>query len=147
MAAMTDAALRCRADLDLLAVNLTWMRLGLPDGLVDDAERAFGVHGGFVETSLMLHFRPDLVTMAEAADFTNVQESLAGANDVLRAYGSVGFGWMAEDLNQQGVVGQSGSASADAGKQIADFQAERMVKLLEETAGIELDFLQMQTDR
>jgi len=143
VAAMTDAALRCRADLNLLAVNLTWMRLGLPKGVVDADERAFGVHGGFIETSLMLHFRPDLVDMTMAADFPSLQENLAGANELLRAHGPVGFGWMAEDLNPQGVVGDALSASADAGRQIAEYQAARMVALLAEIAAADLDFLQM----
>mgnify|MGYP001826945902 CR=1 FL=1 len=88
IAAMTDAALRCRAGMSMLAVNLTWARLGLPDGLVGDDERAFGVHGGFVETSLMLHFRPDLVRMDHARAFGSLQERLAGDCDLLRAYGA-----------------------------------------------------------
>ena len=137
VAAMTDASLRCRADLDLLAVNLTWMRLGLPDGPVDEDERAFGVHGGLVETSLMLHFRPELVDMAVAGRFASLQETLAGSHDILRAHGPVGFGWMAEDLNPAGVVGDARAASADAGKRIADHQAARMIALLGEVAAVD----------
>jgi len=132
VAAMTDAALRCRAGLDMLAVNLTWARLGLPDGLVGDDERAFGVHGGFVETSLMLHFRPDLVRMDLAKSFGNLQERLADDCDLLRAYGPIGFGWLAGDLNSEGVVGDASSANADAGRVIADHQAGRFARLLQE---------------
>lgn len=143
VAAMTDAALRCREHLNLLAVNLTWMRLGLPDGVVDADERAFGAHGGFVETSLMLHFRPELVDMTMAEDFSSLQEDLASAYQLLRAHGSVGFGWMAEDLNPKGVVGDALSASADAGRQIAEYQAARMVTLLAEMTATGRDFLQM----
>ena len=106
------------------------------------AERAFGVHGGFIETSLMLHFRPELVDMTAAGNFTGAQEKLARSNEVLRAYGPVGFGWMAEDLNPQGVVGDSRSSSAHAGKQIADHQAARMIKLLEEIAAVHPDDMQ-----
>ena len=142
VAAMTDSSLRSRADLNLLAVNLTWMRLGVPGGVVDETERAYGVHGGFVETSLMLHFRPELVDMGAAGDFDSLQEKLVGANAILRAYGPVGFGWMADDLNPHGVVGDSRSASADAGKQIADHQAKRMIVLLEEVASADPEFCQ-----
>ena len=142
VAAMTDASLRSRAELGLLAVNLTWMRLGVPDRLVDEAERAYGVHGGFVETSLMLHFRPELVDMDAAGNFDNLQEQLVGANKILRAYGPVGFGWMAEDLNPHGVVGDSRSATAGIGKHIADHQARSMIVLLEEVASADLDFSQ-----
>ncbi|HSG95084.1 MAG TPA: creatininase family protein, partial [Afifellaceae bacterium] len=76
VAAMTAAALACRQQHGLLAVTLTWSRLGLPPGLVDADERAAGIHGGFVETSLMLHFRPDLVQMDKAADFDSLQSDL-----------------------------------------------------------------------
>lgn len=138
VAAMTDAALRCRAELGLLAVYLTWSRLGLPDGVVGDDERAWGVHGGFVETSLMLNFRPDLVRMNRAQAFGSLQRDLAGDCEVLRAYGPVGFGWLAEDLNSDGVVGDAASANADAGKAIADYQVARFVRLLRETAAADL---------
>jgi creatinine amidohydrolase len=135
VSAMTDAALRCRAGLGMLAVNLTWGRLGLPDGIVGDDERAFGVHGGFVETSLMLHFRPDLVKMDLAQTFDSLQHRLAGNCDLLRAYGPIGFGWLAEDLNAQGVVGDASSANVEAGRAIAEHQAGRFAALLREVAG------------
>jgi creatinine amidohydrolase len=135
---MTDAALRCRAELGLLAVYLTWSRLGLPHGVVGDDERAHGVHGGFVETSLMLHFRPDLVRMDRAKSFGSLQQDLADDCEILRAYGPVGFGWQAQDLNRDGVVGDAASANADAGRAIAEFQAARFVRLLRETASADL---------
>ncbi len=138
VAAMTDAALRCRAELGLLAVYLTWSRLGLPDGAVGDDERAYGVHGGFVETSLMLNFRPDLVRMDEAQSFGSLQRDLAGDFELLRAYGPVGFGWMAQDLNGGGAVGDAASANAGAGRAIAGHQAGRFVRLLRETAAADL---------
>jgi creatinine amidohydrolase len=141
VAAMTDAALRCRAELAMLAVNLTWARLGLPEGLVGSDERAFGVHGGFVETSLMLHFRPDLVKMDRAQSFTSLQHRLAADCDMLRAYGPVGFGWLAQDLNSEGVVGDAAAADAEAGRAIAAFQASRFVRLAEEVARADLNLL------
>ncbi|HMB47379.1 MAG TPA: creatininase family protein [Afifellaceae bacterium] len=138
VAAMTDASLRCRAEMEMLAVNLTWARLGLPDNLAGDDERAFGVHGGFVETSLMLHFRPDLVKMDAAENFQSLQQRLAAEHDLLRAYGPVGFGWLAGDLNREGVVGNASSASAEAGLAIASYQAERFSRLLGEVGQTDL---------
>ncbi|MEN8198178.1 MAG: creatininase family protein [Pseudomonadota bacterium] len=102
VAAMNAAALACREGHGLLAVTLTWSRLGLPDGVVDADERNFGIHGGFVETSLMLHFRPDLVQMDKAADFASLQSDLAARYQHLRAHGPVGFGWLAGDLKYTG---------------------------------------------
>jgi len=64
--------LRVRAD--MLVVKSAWSRLGKPAGLYSERELKFGIHGGDFETSLMLHFRPELVEMARAQDFRSVAE-------------------------------------------------------------------------
>jgi len=138
VAAMTAAALACREQHGLLAVTLTWSRLGLPHGLVDADERALGIHGGFVETSLMLHFRPDLVRMDKAANFASLQSDLAARYEHLRAYGAVGFGWLAGDLNESGAVGNAASANAAAGRDICAHQADAFVALAGEVSQFEL---------
>ena len=138
VAAMTAAALTCREQHGLLAVTLTWSRLGLPDGVVDADERALGIHGGFVETSLMLHFRPDLVQMDKAADFASLQSDLAGTYQHLRAHGPVGFGWLAGDLNPSGVVGNAASAHAAAGQAIASHQIDAFIALAAEVSQFDL---------
>ena len=53
----------------MMAVKTSWTRFGLPDGMYGEAERLFGIHGGDVETSLMLHFRPATVDMRRAGNF------------------------------------------------------------------------------
>jgi creatinine amidohydrolase len=139
VAAMTAAALECRARHELLVVTLTWSRLGLPDGLVDEREQAFGVHGGLVETALLLHFRPDLVDMSQAANASSLQEDLTGRFGKLRAYGPIGFGWLAGDLNPSGVAGNAGAATAEIGAAIASHQAKEFVELLTEVAAADID--------
>ncbi|MYZ48251.1 creatininase family protein [Rhizobiales bacterium L72] len=141
VAAMTAAALRLRARPGILAVHLTWNRLGYPAGLVSDEERLAGAHGGFVETSLMLHFRPDLVDMTAARDFPSVQSALAARFRHLRAYGAVGFGWLAGDLGPDGVTGDAAGASAAAGAAIAAHQAACFADLLAEVSAAELSML------
>jgi creatinine amidohydrolase len=138
VAAMTSAALECRSRFGLLAVTLTFARLGIPAGLVSDDEVAIGVHGGLVETALMLHFRPDLVTLHVAADFPSLQSRLAGEYKRLRAYGPVGFGWLAGDLNPQGVTGNAAGATVEIGALIAAHQAAALVELLSEIAAADL---------
>ncbi len=137
-AAMTAAALACRQEHDLLSVTLSWSRLGLPDGVVDADERALGIHGGFVETSLMLHLRPELVRMDEAADFASLQADLAARYRHLRAYGAVGFGWLAGDLNPAGAVGNAAAATAEAGRAICAHQAEAFLALAGEVADLDV---------
>lgn len=118
-----------------LAVATSWMRLGLPEGIVADEEIAHGVHGGLIETSLMLYLRPELVQMDLAEDFPSLQELLAEDGQYLRAYGKVQFGWMAEDLNPAGVVGNAAEASPETGQAIAIHQAEAFATLCREVHG------------
>ena len=46
---------------DMLVVKTSWMRFGIPDELVGERERRFGIHGGDYETSVMLALAPALV--------------------------------------------------------------------------------------
>lgn len=141
VSAMNAAALECRAHHALLAVSLTWNRLGFPGGIVSDEERAFGVHGGQIETSLMLHFSPAQVRMDSATNFPSLQQNLTARYKWLRAYGPVGFGWLAGDLNPDGVTGNAAAATAEIGAEIAAHQSAAFVELLSEVAEVDADNL------
>ena len=114
------------------------MRFGTPPGLLPDAELAHGIHGGAVETALMLHFRPDLVRDAALADFPSLQADLEATATRLRAHGRLGFGWMAGDLNPSGVVGDTRLATAEIGRAIAEHQAKGFAELLGDVARFDL---------
>src|SRR5690606_27443145 len=90
---MTIVATELRARLDMLAVATSWTRFGLPEGLISDEAKKLDIHGGFIETSVMLALRPDLVDMSKARNFTNAQSALAEEFKHLRAYGPHAFGW------------------------------------------------------
>src|SRR5262249_9443198 len=62
-------AMRLRAELKMLVARATYFAFGSPPGLFDSAERAHDIHGGEVETSLMLHLAPQLVRKDALADF------------------------------------------------------------------------------
>ncbi|MFX5464721.1 creatininase family protein, partial [Acinetobacter baumannii] len=66
VAAMDIVARDLRVRHGMLAVQVSWHRLGAPEGLFSAEETQHGIHAGEVETSQMLHFRPDLVQMDEA---------------------------------------------------------------------------------
>lgn len=125
---------KARLEHKLLAVGTSWSRFGMPDGLFDADERAIGIHGGAVETSLMLHLRPDLVRMAQAERFGSLQETLRDDHTHLRAYGPARFGWTAGDLNPAGVVGDATSASAEKGAVLLDHTAGAFIALLRDVA-------------
>lgn len=122
--------LRSRHDLLVFAVN--WYRLGLPDGLIDDDELRFGIHGGEVETSMMLALAPELVDMTRAADFDSSLRRLAADHPVLGNGVAARLGWQTQDINAAGAVGNATAASAAKGHAIIEFVSDRLAQLLNE---------------
>lgn len=127
---MTVVATELRARLGMLAVATSWTRFAPADSIFDADERAYGIHGGAIETSVMLAARPDLVDMERAGDFPSLQRDLATGYTHLRAYGPHAFGWMMRDLNTDGVTGNAAAASAEKGRAIIDAAADGFVELL-----------------
>src|SRR5690606_1786020 len=106
-----------------------WSRLGHPEGLPGPEESLYGIHGGDIETSMMLHFRPDLVKMDKAIDFKSSQLGFIKEFKHLRAHGPIQFGWKAQDLNPHGTVGNASAATAEKGQAVVDVQAAAFVAL------------------
>ena len=70
--ALLDVVTReLRVKCEMLAVHTSWSRFGKPEGMYSVAEAVHGIHAGDVETSLMLHFRPDLVRKDKAQNFVS----------------------------------------------------------------------------
>src|SRR5258708_39390632 len=68
-AAMTLVAQDLRAQYGLLAVTTGWFRFGEPEGLFSAEELRHGIHGGAVETAIMLARYPQAVRNDKIADF------------------------------------------------------------------------------
>lgn len=135
---MDTAALELRRALKLFVATASWMRFGLPAGLLPDGEIAHGIHGGAAETALMLAFRPDLVRGEALRSFPSLQADMEAGMSRLRAHGRLGFGWMAGDLNPAGVVGDARLASAALGRAIAAHQAAGFTDLLADVLAFDL---------
>ena len=132
-------ALEARAKRGALAVIASWQRFGYPAGLFSDAECAHGVHGGQIETALMLAFRPDLVRMQAARDFASASVDVAHRSRWLRVFGRpTGFGWMAQDLSADGVAGNAAAATAATGVVCAEHGATAFVELLGDVHAFDL---------
>ena len=130
-----------RVRLQMLVVSAAWRRLGIPAGLFTDQEAAVGIHAGDIETSLMLHFRPELVHMDLAADFAPSTIKIADEFDILRPTGFNAFAWIAHDLHASGAAGDASKGTAEKGRATADFQALEFVKLLRDIENFRLDRL------
>ncbi|MGP2493049.1 creatininase family protein [Mesorhizobium sp. PUT5] len=122
--------LRVRAK--MLAVKTSWQRFGRPEGMYTPEEDRLGIHGGDVETSLMLHFRPDLVDMSQARDFVSNVTRADRHFELLRQTGTHAFAWIASDINEHGVAGDASLATAEKGRLTAQYQADGFVRLLED---------------
>ena len=125
----------------MMVVALNWYRLGLPDGLFDQDEVAHGIHGGEIETSMMLHLRPDLVQMDKARDFTPLSKEMREDYRHLSPLGPAALAWQAEDLNPAGAAGNAAAGDAERGRRVVDFVAERIVEVWREFDRAPLDLL------
>lgn len=129
-----QAALRLRVAHGMLVVRAHSFALGQPPGLFEADELAHGLHGGAVETSLMLHLRPELVRTEAIADFPSIGRALAARGGVLGVEKPIGLAWMAQDLHPSGACGDPRQASADKGARLLDHLADRLAQLLGDVA-------------
>lgn len=126
----------------MLAVTTAWRAFGLPPGLYADLDANHGIHAGDIETSLMLHFRPDLVDMSHAAAFNPLTVEMAAEGySWLRPTGLHAMAWMAQDVHPSGAAGDASLATAEKGKATAAFQAKGFVELLADVARFPLERL------
>jgi creatinine amidohydrolase len=122
----------------MLAVHCSWGRFGYPDGLFTAAERTHGIHGGEIETSIMLAAYPDLVRLPKIADFTPATYAMERDYTWLRADFPAGFGWMTQDLHASGAVGDASLASAAKGEAALAHGARAFVELLKDVEKFDL---------
>ena len=133
-----QVALSLRVEHAMLVVRASYFSFGTPQGLFDPEELRVGLHGGEVETSMMLHLRPELVRQARSRDFDS---PLAKGERMLAPERPVGFGWMSQDLNPQGVVGNAARADSARGQRLLEHLGECLARLLSETAATPLGVL------
>ena len=138
---MTIVATEARVRFNMLAVATSWTRFGLPEGVIAPEEKAIGIHGGEIETSVMLALHPDRVDMTKAADFPSRQSDFATRFTHLRAYGPHAFGWKMADLNRQGVTGNAAAATADKGEKLIGHAVEGLIALLRDMQAFDVSTL------
>jgi creatinine amidohydrolase len=132
VAAMELVARDLRVRLGILAVTVGWHRFGYPDGTFSAEEKKHGIHGGDIETSLMLAALPETVRMDKAPNATPATIAMAHEFKWLGAYRPAGFAWMTQDLNPTGAVGDATLANAQKGEAALAQGAKAFVELLRE---------------
>ena len=123
-----------RVRLDMLAVNCAWFDVTKMSDLFDAQELRHGIHGGAVETSLMLHLHPNLVKMDRARNFVSRSMGIEADNEILRVEGSTGIGWQTQDLNEAGACGDATRADVSRGKELLERAASALAALVMEVS-------------
>ncbi|MCK0198959.1 creatininase family protein [Ancylobacter sp. 6x-1] len=127
-----------RARLGMLAVTISWHRFGYPDGLFTPRERQHGIHAGGIETSLMMAFRPNVVRGNAIDDFTPATLGMEQEFAFLRAGAPAGFGWMSQDIQPTGAMGDATEASVEKGEACAAYGARAFIALLDDVHRFDL---------
>ena len=130
------AAFRLRDEAGVIAAALTTHRFGAPDGMLDETERRYGIHGGHAETALMRALAPEQVIDAPGT-FPSRERELATRWTAYTG-GAARLAWRAEDLNPAGPVGDAAKATAADGERLLDFLAARTVEVMEELLALPL---------
>jgi creatinine amidohydrolase len=119
-----------RAQFGLEVFSVMPSRFGFPEGLTNPDP--FEIHGGFMETSLVMHLRPDLVHLERAfADGTETGKVYA-AQKHLTLEGVVPTAWLIDDVSASGTVGDPTGASAETGAALAQRWSTMLAEAFDE---------------
>ncbi len=130
----------------MLAVGCSGWSFGAPAADVPADEVRHGIHAGQVETSMMLHLRPDLVKMDKARDFKGLLADVEAENRLLRVLGSTYMGWLANDLHPAGCSGNAAAATAELGALYCNHYMQGLATLIEEVSAYPLSRLRDRSD-
>ncbi|MBV8925635.1 MAG: creatininase family protein [Bradyrhizobium sp.] len=133
-----------RVKCEMLALTTMWPQLAEIGDLFEAAEIKHGIHGGGIETSMMLHLHPELVDMELAENFTSVAAEIERDAELL-GRGAAYFGWQAQDLNPKGACGNAAAATAELGKELVERAARGLARLVGEISDYPLSRLAAST--
>jgi len=137
-----------RARLGMLVYSVNWYGLPLVgshgediNALFSDHEHRFGIHGGDIETSMMLTLNPALVDMAQAQNFASTSEDRAAHFSILGNGKSAKLAWQMQDYNVAGAVGNAATGTAAKGAAMFEAAGRALARLLDEIHRLPKDTL------
>ncbi len=139
---LETAALRIRATHGLLVVKSHYFLFPPPPDALPDDEVRHGLHGGTVETAMMLYLRPDAVRQSETTRSPSLGEELeASLRQVGPARDAASFAWLADDLNLTGVTGNAGLADPQLGQRLVEHYGELLSDVIRDAKDFPLERL------
>jgi creatinine amidohydrolase len=137
-----------RARLNLLVYSCSWFNLPLhdaqgqdPNALFSAEEHRFGIHGGEIETSMMLALAPQRVKMDQARHFASTAQARAQQFPILGNGRSAKLGWQTQDYHPAGAVGNAAAATAAKGEMLVQAAGRSLAQLLAELDRLPLSTL------
>lgn len=140
-AAMMLVAQDLRAHQRMFVVTTSWSRLSGADRLFPADEVRHGIHGGAIETSIMLARYPHQVRTDAIADFPASSIAMERQYRFLSTQRPAPFAWQAQDLNPSGAVGNATLADPAKGEQLLDQGARAFCELLGEVDDFDVNRL------
>ena len=142
-----------RARLNLLVYSCSWFNLPLHDAQGQDLnalfsaeEHRFGIHGGDIETSMMLALAPARVQMSQAQNFVSTAQARARQFPILGNGRSAKLGWQTQDYHPAGAVGNASAATSSKGEALVQAAGRALAQLLAELDALPLSTLVDQPD-
>jgi len=134
VSSMDIVARQLRMQCGLLVYHSSWFNLPLhgADAAFSAYEHRFGVHGGEMETSMLLHLAPALVRMQHAQNFASTSEERARDYPILGNGKSAKLGWAMQDYNPCGAAGNAAAADAARGQALVEAVGVSLAALLAE---------------
>ena len=140
--ALEAAGLRLRDELGMLVVHASWFRFPRPEHVdLPEGEWRHGLHGGAVETAMMMHLRADLVRGLQSAQAHSLGQELEETLRRVGPEGGASFSWLAGDLNPGGAVGDATLADGDMGARLVSHYGTVLAEVIEDVRAFPLDRL------
>ncbi|MCU0762359.1 MAG: creatininase family protein [Hydrogenophaga sp.] len=137
-----------RARLGMLVYSVNWFHLPLIDEAGNDLnaqfsadEHRFGIHGGDIETSVLLALAPQRVRMHKAQDFRSASQQRAAEFPLLGNGKTAKLAWQMQDYNPNGAVGNAAAATAEKGHAILQAAGRSLAQVLHEIDRLPADVL------
>lgn len=144
LSVMDIVARDLRVRLDMLVFSTNWFTLPLGDeinALFTPEEHRFGIHGGDMETSMMLALAPQTVDMKQARDFKSSSQARSEKYPILGNGISAKMGWQTQDYNAMGACGNASIATAEKGQAVLQAAGQKLAQLLEEISSLPMTTL------
>lgn len=128
------AARDIRVSTGLMVFYVNPHSLDTTQDLVSKEEQEYGIHGGDIETSMLMAIKPnwvqDNLKVSEIPDVS--------ALEFLTLEGKIRFAWVMSDISYSGIAGDATKATAEKGKVIMERSAGGLAKSLLELCRFEI---------